>query len=110
MNARQKAKLYKKMLDENNKHKGNGYLWLKIDGIDFKPEEPMPYYDDNIRLLIPIPAITYQIRIGNMVMECTPMSKEDTLLTINEKEFDKVYDKFRREYVEPGLKDGDVYE
>ena len=33
-------------------------------------------------------------------MECTPMRDEDTLLTINEKEFDKVYDKFRREYVD----------
>lgn len=98
MNARQKAKLYKKMLDENNKHKGNGYLWLKIDSINIKPEEPMPYYNND--LLIRIPYITYQIRIGNMVIECTPMSKEDTLLTINEKEFDKVYDKFRREYVE----------
>ena len=99
MNARQKAKLYKKMLDENNKHKGNGYLWLKIDGIGIKPEEPMSYYGDS-RIRLPIPYNTYQIHIGNMVMECTPMRDEDTLLTINEKEFDKVYDKFRREYVD----------
>lgn len=109
MNARQKAKLYKKKLDQDNKLKGKGYLWLKIDGIDVKPKETMPYYKDDIVELITL-ATTYQIHIGNMVMECTPMSKEDTLLTINEKEFDKVYDKFRREYVEPGLKDGDVYE
>lgn len=98
MNARQKAKLYKKQLERDNELKGKGYLWLKIDGIDIKPEEPMPY--DNNDLLIRIPYTTYQIRIGHMVMECTPMSKEDTLLTINEKEFNKVYDKFRREYVD----------
>lgn len=99
MNARQKAKKYKKILDENNKHKGKGYLWLKVDGINVKPEEIMPYYRDNITESISL-AITYQIHIGKMVMECTPMCDEDTLLTINEKEFDKVYDKFRREYVD----------
>ena len=98
MNARQKAKKYKKMLDENNKHKGKGYLWLKVDGINIKPEETVPYNYNNIVTTIPL-AITYQIHIGNMVMECTPMCDEDALLTINEKEFDKVYNKFRREYV-----------
>ena len=100
MNARQKAKLYKKKLEQVNDLKGNGYLWLKIDGIGIKPEEPMSYYGDS-RICIPIPyTTTYQIRIGHMVMECTPMYEEDALLTINEKEFDKVYDKFRREYVD----------
>lgn len=99
MNARQKAKLYKKKLEQINDLKGNGYLWLKIDGISIKPEEPMPWSNNN--LLIPNPfTTTYQIRIGHMVMECTPMYEEDTLLTINEKEFDKVYDKFRKGYVD----------
>ena len=99
MNARQKAKLLKKKLEQDHKLKGNGYLWLKIDSISIKPEEPMPWYNNNLRVLIPY-TTTYQIRIGHMIMECTPRSEEDTLFTINEKEFNKVYDKFRREYVD----------
>ena len=101
MNARQKLKKLKKELAEK-KDKDftwlkqldgtHGYIWLKVDGIGIKREDPRPYFENNLLEFIEYRQ-TYIIHIGSMRLECTPMNPEDTLLTINSKEFDATYDK-----------------
>ena len=91
MNARQKAKMLKKELEELKADRTGGFKWLKIDNIVEKELDPYFWNSINNHLMFREIPHSYEIQIGAMRATFTPALTNDTLVVIDSSKLDQAY-------------------